>query len=321
MRTKRFWGTLVMLCVAVLLTANAAAQVTSARVEGVVKDQSDAIIPGATLIARNVENNLSYETISDDAGRYIFPSLRPGIYTISAELPGFKRTTLSELRFSVGDAATIDLILELGQITEEVTVTAAAPTVDKVSSSIGKVVEQEQIENLPLLNRNPMMLYYMQAGVNPTRRADTSQQQRGSVDGLRTISNNVTVEGVYAQDPFLDQSPANPSFAVPSESVSEYRVVTSSASAEYGRGAGAQVQAVYKSGTNNLHGSVYDYLRNTELNANNFFSNRQGQERPTFLRNQFGFALGGPIVKDRAFIFGSWEGIREKKDTILNRVV
>jgi len=300
------------------MAAMVMAQVTGARLEGVVKDQTQAVIPGATVIATNEATNIAYETTTNMSGFYLFARVPPGTYTIAAELPSFKRNVKRGVRLQVGDTATIDFLLETGEISDEVIVTGEAPTVDRVSQVIGNVVQEEQIQELPLVNRNPMMLYYLQAGVNPTER-EGGQQQAGAVDGLRTIANNVTVEGVYAQDPFLDQSPANPSFAVPSEAVGEYRVVTSSASAEYGRGAGAQVQVVYRSGTNEFHGSAYDYVRNTVLNANNFFNNRQGTERPSFKRNQFGFSFGGPIIKNRAFFFGTYEGVRERRDSVENK--
>jgi len=294
------------------------AQVTTARLEGVVKDATDAVVPGVAVTAINEATNLTYETLTNETGLYIFPRLIPGTYTITAELPGFKRSVTTSIPLQLGDTATVNLDLETGEISEEVIVTGEAPTVDRVSQVIGNVVQEDQIKELPLLDRNPMMLYYLQAGVNPIER-DGGQQQTGNVDGLCTIANNVTVEGVYAMDPFLDFSPANPSFATPSESVGEYRVVTSSASAEYGRGGGAQVQVIYKSGTNEFHGSAYNYLRNTIFNANNFFNNRQGVERPTFKRNQFGFSVGGPIWKNRAFFFGTYEGERQREDTIVNK--
>ncbi|MFH1573433.1 MAG: carboxypeptidase regulatory-like domain-containing protein, partial [Acidobacteriota bacterium] len=320
MPTKRMTGARIALAVlvsSVLLAALTMAQVTGARLEGVVKDQTQAVIPGVTVAATHEATNITYDTVTNMSGFYLFPRLPPGNYSISAELPSFKRNVKRGVPLQVGDTVTVDFVLETGEITDEVIVTGQAPTVDRVSQVIGTVVQEKQIAELPLMNRNPMMLFYMQAGVNPVER-EGGQQQAGTVDGLRTIANNVTVEGVYAQDPFLDFSPANPSFAVPSEAVGEYRVVTSSASAEYGRGAGAQVQVVYRSGSNEFHGSAYEYVRNTVLNANNFFNNRQGTDRPTFKRNQFGFSLGGPIIRNRAFFFGTYEGVRQRRDSIAN---
>ena len=154
-----------------------------------------------------------------------------------------------------------------------------------------------------------------------------NQQEVGQVDGLRVSSNNVTVEGIYAQDSMLDNGPGMVSLPTPVDALAEYTVVTSSAAAEFGRGGGAQVQAIYRSGTNDFHGSVYEFNRNTVYNANNFFLNRQQTDdgskakRPVFLRNQYGFSLGGPIKRERIFFFGTWEGQRERQATVVNRNV
>lgn len=149
----------------------------------------------------------------------------------------------------------------------------------------------------------------------------------GTVDGLRVVANNLTVEKIWAQDPMLDNGPGMVSTPTPVEAPAEYTVVTSSAAAEFGRGAGAQIQAIYKSGTNEFHGTVYEFNRNTVYNANNFFLNKQPTKdgskakRPAFLRNRYGFSLGGPIKREKIFFLGTWEGQRERQAQVINRTV
>ncbi len=280
-----------------LLIRSTPAQVTTAQLEGVVQDITEAVVPGVTIVATNEATNISYETVTNETGFYLFPKLTPGRYTVVSELPGFKRNVQPGFPLLIGDTVTLNFTLQVGDITEKVIVTAGSPTVDRVSQSIGNVVKEDQIKDLPLIDRNPLALFYLQAGTNPRNRPQAGGSDQGgvgNVDGLRVEANNVTVEGISAQNPFITFSPAVSMMPVPLEAVGEYRVVTSSASAEYGREAGAQVQIIYNSGTNELHGNLFNFHRNTVLNANNFFNNRQGNERPTFLRNQFGFSLGGP---------------------------
>jgi hypothetical protein len=320
----------VLLC----LPAGAGAQVTTARLEGVVRDSTGAIIPGATVVVTNVGTNIPYEALTNDAGFFFLPQLPPGTYTVSCELKGFKRSVVQDLRLQVGDTRTVQLTLEPGEISEQVLVTAEATPVDLTSQNIRNVVQERQITDLPLNGRNAMNLFYLQAGANPlvaSRAVEANpmfnQQQVGTVDGLRVVANNVTVEGIWAQDPMLDNGPGMVSMPTPVDALAEYTVVTSSAAAEFGRGAGAQIQAIYKSGTNEFHGTVYEFNRNTVYNANNFFLNKQPTKdgskakRPVFLRNQYGFSLGGPIKRERIFFFGTWEGQRERQAQVINRTV
>lgn len=318
-----------LLSVYVILTAlslhPAFAQTAGARLEGILRDASQAVIPGVTVTATNEGTNISHTSLSNDAGLYVFVNLPPGTYTLTSELQGFKRYVNKGIVVRVGDTLTINIALETGDIATEVVVSAAAPLIDVTSGKIGSVVQEKQVLDLPLNGRNPMMLFYLQAGTNPRDSLSDSgpfmQQAIGSVDGLRTNASNVKVEGVWANEPSYDMSPALPAIPVPQESVGEYRVTTSSASADAGRGSGAQVQVVYRSGTNNLHGSVYEFNRNTAYNANDFFNNRAGAARPVFLRNQYGAALGGPIRKNKAFFFVNWEGQRQIQGIIENVTV
>jgi len=304
---------LTLLLLVCLFPPEAGAQVVGARLEGIVKDASQAVIPGVTVTATNEGTGISYTGLTNDTGFYVFVNLPPGSYALTCELQGFKRYVNKGILLKVGDAVSINIVLETGDIQTEVVVTAAASLIDLTSNKIGAVVQERQIMDLPLNGRNPLDLFLLQPGASPLG--------GGSVTGLRTNANNTKVEGIWASDASFDSAPTFSAAPVPLEAVGEYRVTTSSASAESGRGSGAMVSVVYKSGTNSFHGSVYEFNRNTVYNANNFFTNKQGQPRPVFLRNQFGASIGGPIVKNKTFFFFNYEGQRQIQANIVNRNV
>jgi len=296
------------------------AQSVSARLEGVLRDQTQAVIPGVTVTVTNESTNISATNVTGDAGRYAFLSLIPGSYTVTAELPGFKKAVQTGLVLQVGDSKTIDITLQPGDVSQEVTVVSETPLIDLTSTKIGSVVEERQVLDLPLNGRNAMMLFYLAAGANPLDRLG-SQQQVGGIDGLAPHTNNVKVEGLFSGNAGYDYTPAYPNTPVPQEAIGEYRITTSGASADAGRGSGAKVSVYLKSGTNQLHGSVFEYNRNTILSANNFFNNRQNAPRPQVNRNQFGTSLGGPIIKNRTFWFGTIEWQRQRQGFVQNRQV
>jgi hypothetical protein len=289
------------------------------RLEGFVNSSSHDGIPGVTVTTTNEGTYISHTTVSNSTGHFVFLNLSPGKYTLVCELQGFTRLIHKGIVLQVAGIVTIDIELQVGELNAEVVVNAAAPMLDLATNRVGDIVQERQLADLPLNGRNPMMLFYLQAGTNPYDAIGSSQQAVGSVDGLRTNANNVKVEGVWASDPSVDMSPAAPNVSLPLEAVGSYRVTTSSAGADEGRGSGAQVSVAYKSGTNRFHAGVYDFNRNTIFNANNFFSNRQQQDRPKFLSNQYGATFGGPIIKNRTFLFVSWEGLREIQGTVSNR--
>src|SRR5207247_2623813 len=166
------------------------AQTAGARLEGIVKDSTLAVIPGVTVSATNEGTSISYTSVTNEAGLYVFVNLPPGTYSLSSEVQGFKRYVNKGISLKVADSATINITLETGDISNEVLVNAAAPLIDVSSGTIGPVVQERQVLDLPLNGRNPMMLYYLQAGTNPRDAIASSQQAVGSVDGLRTNANN-----------------------------------------------------------------------------------------------------------------------------------
>lgn len=313
-------GCMLAMLALVLPLPAAMGQAVSARLEGLVQDQSQAVIPGVSVTATNAGTNITYESITNEAGRYVFVALPPGPYALTAELPGFKKIVLTGILLQIGDARTVNMILQAGDISESITVVAEAPLMDLTTTKIGAVVETRQILELPLVGRNAMLLFYLQAGTNP-KDGVAGQQQRGGVDGLAPNTNNIKVEGIFSGVAGYDFSPADPSTPVPQEAVGEYRVTTSGSGADAGRGSGAQVSVFLKSGTNAFHGAVFEFARNTFLNANNFFNNRARAPRPPIQRHQFGFSLGGPIIKNRTFFFGTLEWLRQNESQIQNRQV
>lgn len=302
------------------LPARLDGQAVSARMEGSIQDTSRANIPGAVVVAAEQQTGLRTQVAASETGRYVFPNLAPGLYTVSAEFTGFKRVVVADVALQVGDARTLDLVLATGDVSESVTVTSEASLVNTSTARVGAVVQNRQAVDLPLNGRDAMMLFYLQAGTNPIDRF-ASQQQNGVVDGLGPHTSSIKVEGIMASNPGFDYAPSRPSTPVPQEAVGEYRITTSGDSSDAGRGSGAQVKVFVKSGTNQFHGSAFEFNRNTAFNANNFFANKGGQSRPVLRRSQFGFSFGGPIIKNRTFFFGTAEWQRQNSESIENRFV
>lgn len=296
------------------------AQAVSARLEGFVQDPSRAVIPAVTVSAVHEGTGIRSQAISNDAGRYVFPNLPPGSYSVSAEVAGFKKAVVNGILLQIGDSRSLDLLLAPGEVTESVNVTAEATLVNTSTVRLGAVVQNRQAVDLPLNGRDAMMLFYLQSGTNPIDRFG-SQQQNGIVDGLGPHTSSIKVEGIMASNPGFDYAPSRPSTPVPQEAVGEYRITTSGDSSDAGRGSGAQVKVFIKSGTNQFRGSAFAFNRNTAYNANNFFANKSGQERPVLRRNQFGFSLGGPIIRNRTFFFTTAEWQRQNAESIENRFV
>ncbi len=311
-------GTLVFLTLLVLMVGALCfapsvtmAQTSGGRIIGTVTDSSGAVIPGATVTATR-EQAATIVTQTNEAGRYTLTGLTPGVYTLTVEAPNFKKVVLTDIIVEVGGVVTRDVTLEPGEITEEVVVTASEQPVVEVGKgpSIGDVVDARRVLDLPLNGRNPMDLIQLQAGV-----------VGGNVSGNRTTSNNIRVDGVQAQDNFIQEDISNTFIPTSVDDVAEFRVTTSPVDAEYGRGGGAQVDVVTRSGSNEFHGSVFYFHRNTALNANEFFNNQVGAPRETLLRHQFGFRLGGPIIRNKTFFFGLYEGERMSTGDTVTRIV
>ncbi len=307
------------LLIAVLSASASFSQTNNARLEGTVQDQSAAVIPNATVTAVNTQTQARTSVRSNPEGAFVIPTLQPGLYTVTVDAAGFRKAVLNNVELNV--AATVSQIvkLEIGQTTESVVVEANQTRVQTTDSQISRAVTLKDIDTLPQLGRNPITLAVFQPGVQIDVRAG-QDASFSHVNGLRQGSNNSTLDGIDVNDstaPRLGLSLTSNN----TDSVEEFRVVTQGGKAEYGRSAGAQVELITRSGTNQYHGSAFDYLRNTALNANDFFNNQSGGAVPKYIRNIYGGSFGGPIRRDKTFIFGNFRGTRTRQEQVRNRTV
>ena len=289
------------------------AQVTGARVEGVVTDESKAMVPGASVSITNAETGIGRTVATNTAGRYVFASLPPARYDLEASLPGFKTTLRPGITLTIGAEVVMNLTLSLGEVTEQITVSGEAPLVETRSGAISGVVEESVIRELPLNGRSFTNLMQLQPGVMITR-AGTQAELSGlgdkmSLGGARPHQMSFLLDGAD----MMGKDNTNPAGAsgilMGVDTIQEFRVSTSAFSAEFGRNAGGVISAVTKSGTNDFHGTAFEFLRNDNLDARNFFDI---PDKPEFKRNQFGATVGGPVVRNKTFFFGSYEGLRER---------
>ncbi|MBX9601820.1 MAG: TonB-dependent receptor [Bryobacteraceae bacterium] len=300
-------------------------QIQTGRIEGTVQDSSGAVIPGAKLSAINVKTQVKVDMEADASGYYIFPSLQPGFYTVSAEAPGFRKASVTNIELNLGVTLRQDIRLEVGTVTDTVTVEASAVRVQTSEATIQRAVTMRDIDTLPQLARNPIALATFQPGVQIGTTAGDPSFAR--INGLRQGSNNNTLDGIDVNDSVLPRLGLTLN-ATNTDSVEEFRIITNGAKAEYGRNAGGQVELITRSGTNRFSGNLFEYHRNTVLNANNFFNNTSGQQRPKFIQNQFGGSFGGPVLipkvyngKDKLFFFYNYQGSRVAQQVVRNRTV
>lgn len=302
-----------LLTLLLLLAPAAFAQGERATVTGTVTDSSGAIIPDAAVAIRNTETNVTTRTTTNSAGLFYAPALPPGLYDVTTNKQGFRPSRLSELRLTVGLTATVNVTLEIGTVTDTVEVTATAVQLEAQTSGLGKVVEQRRVVELPLLGRNPLALAATAPGVIPT------SGQRGTGQDIVGVSTTAQINGGLAQQNgvLIDggesrgTTESGNAYTVPIEAVGEFKVETSTYSAEFGRAAGGIVNVATKSGTNQIHGVAFEFLRNDHLNANSWQNNRNNVPKGLFQRNEFGAGVGGKIIKDRTFFYAIYEGIRQ----------
>ena len=317
-RIRRFRACVWAFCLA-FSAAAMFAQFESATLTGIVTDSSGQVIPNVSVKAINEGTSVEAASITNGEGRYNFPSLRPGSYRVVAATTGFKQFVSSGVVLQVNQAARLDIALTIGTVTEEVKVTGEAPVLETESGSRGAVIDHTKIVELPLNGRDYNQLALLSPGVlAPTPRLQ-SVGFRGvfNVNGNRAFQNAFQLDGVDNTSYSNSFRGLNVQVIQPSvEALQEFKIQTNAYSAEFGRSAGALVNAVIRSGTNELHGSVFEFLRNSQLDASNFFANKAGLNKPFRQRNQFGAAAGGPIIKNKTFIFGDYEGLRDAAGTI-----
>ncbi|MFQ5662626.1 MAG: TonB-dependent receptor domain-containing protein [Terriglobia bacterium] len=294
-------------------------QTTTAALRGTVTDPAGAVVPGATITVRNVDTGRTYTTETNDLGVYFIPGLPPGSYTVTAEKEGFQRLVREGIVLMVNQEGVADLSLALGTIAQEVVVREGVSLVETEGATISGVVEEKQIKELPLNARDFYQLALLEPGVaSIATNAFQSPWQnttngKFAANGMRPTMNTTVLDGSEVSDPGHNQplgGVSGAAFGV--DGTREFRVLTNMYTAEFGRNGGAVVQAVTSSGSNTVHGSVYEFIRNDTLDARNFFDDPTAPI-PKLRRNQFGFSLGGPIAKDRTFFFFNYEGFRERK--------
>ncbi len=287
-----------------------------ARVSGRVTDASGAVVPDVKIVITNTDTGTARDTKTNDLGYYTVPLLPPGNYKIAAEKQGFRGREQTGIVLQVDQQATIDFTMQVGQLNQEVSVTAAPPLLDTVEPSVGQVIENRQVVEFPLNGRNYVTLALLSAGT--TDPIAGSRAQGFSSGGQRVSANNYLLDGGDNNSYELADAGRMGGMVAPSiDAVQEFKVQTNSYSSEYGRGTGATINVTIKSGTNDIHGTAFEFLRNDAVDAKNFFASPTAPN-PQYQRNQYGFAAGGPIVKNRLFIFGDWEGtnIRQAQSAV-----
>src|SRR5438552_1069572 len=297
------------------------AQVTGATLSGTVTDTSGAVIPGVTISIKNRATGVGRTVMADEAGLYSAPNLQAGGYDVTATQPGFSTVVQSTSLLTVGAEQQRNISRKAGETAQILEVTEAAPMVQVTSSVLSGVIESTTMRELPLNGRDWASLATLSPGVTGLNgevqmpfESGALRGNRGfgsqlSISGGRPTQNNYRLDGLSIAD-YTNGSGSVVGVTLGVDAIQEFSVITSNYSAEYGRTSGGVINAISKSGTNAFHGDVYEFLRNDKLDANDFFSNRAHQPRPTLRRNQFGAAAGGPIRKDRTFVFGDYEGIR-----------
>src|SRR5262245_24294220 len=300
---------LALLAIVLAVIPLVRAQSFTGAILGTVKDPSGAVMPGVTVTITNVATNVRSEGLSDDQGTFIAPELQPGRYTLEATLPGFKRAVREGIVLQVQQRAQVDIVMAVGEVSESIEVTADAQLTETTTSSLGKIVDNPRILNLPLNTRNVYSLIFLTPGVTGSV-GNQYNSMSYAVNGARATMMDTLIDGVTASFPTVNGFTGISVF--PSvDAIDEYKVMGANYSAEFGRSLGSVLNVIYKSGTNHFHGSAYEFLRNSVFDANNFFSNRRGEELGSFKRSQFGATATGPIRRDRTFFMASYEGLRE----------
>ena len=328
----------IILCSVLLCGAQAFGQGTSSTLSGTVTDSQGAVVPGANISIKNVDTGQVRQVSTDGSGYYRVEALPVGHYEVRAEHPGFK-ANVTNLTLTVAEEASANFKMEVGSVTEQVVVPSVGDSVETTSATMGGLVDEKKIRDLPLNGRSFDQLIFLQPGVTVATAAGSSPNQgRGtkfSVGGARLTSNLFMLDGTDMNDSqnFTPGGAGGQMFGV--ESIKEFKVITHNAPAEYGRSMGGIINAVSNTGTNNFHGDLFEFLRNSALDAKNYFDNAN-LPTPPFKRNQFGGSVGGPILlphfgeggpvvgyngKNKLFFFANYEGLREVLGVTKNAVV
>src|ERR1700676_489810 len=317
---------LIAIAFGLSLAASTYSQVTGANLSGTVTDASAAVIPGAEVSAKNTATGITRNATADANGFYTIPNLQPAPYEVRVTAKGFN-TAVSNITLAVGAQQTLNIPLKIGETSQTVQVTEAAPQIDLSSSTLTGQVESQTVVDLPLNGRDWTSLATLHPGVAAIEEQmgyETSARgNRGfgselTISGQRTTTNNYRLDGISVND-YANSGPGNViGAALGVDASQEFSVLTGGFSAEYGKAAGGVVNAITKSGSNAFHGDAYEFLRNSALDSRDYFSRTSNTPLAQFKRNQFGGSAGGPIIKDKTFIFGDYEGMRQVKGITTN---
>src|SRR6266478_49653 len=307
----RVWACFAAVCV---LTSQVAS-----RISGTVRDPSGAVVSGVGVVATDVDRGTKLNTTTNDSGRYSFPNLGVGKYVISAEMTGFKRSSTEAITLDVNQAVDVNITLEVGAVSEQVEVTGAAPLLQQNDTQVGGLIENKAVNDLPLAARDVMQLALLAPGVVNSTNNSRHQTERASwigsfsVHGQSAKYNQYLFDGLSGKEMQHETNMFSPSI----DAIQEVKIETANYDAEFGSEAGGHINVVTKSGTNQIHGALYEFLRNDKPNAKEEYAARKSELR----RNTFGAAVGGPIKKDKTFYFGSWESMRLRQGFTQNTTV
>ncbi|HEY7058316.1 MAG TPA: carboxypeptidase-like regulatory domain-containing protein, partial [Vicinamibacterales bacterium] len=308
MRTRRF--SLVMALLLAMLPVVAHAQTGAASMTGLVTDQTGAAVPGATVTATNQATNVPYTAVSNDAGNYTITSVPIGTYIVKAELSSFKTATTKPIAVEAKQILRLDFKLEVGGLEQSVEVTGESPVLQTESATVGEVISGTTVSSLPLNGRNTGQLSLLLPGVvTPNPSTFTAIRNVGSggrpyVNGNREQTNNYTIDGVDMNESIDNLVAYQPS----PDALAEISVETNNYAADSGNVAGAVISNVIKSGTNEYHGNVFDFYRNSRMDANSWQNNRSNAAKPDRRQSIYGGTFGGPILKNTLFFFGNFQG-------------
>src|SRR6266404_1927914 len=298
-------------------------------ITGVITDSSGAAVGNAKVTLTNMDNAEKRTIETDASGNYTFVNILPGRYKLEGEKTGFKKFVQEPIVVQIESGLRVDISLQVGAQTETVEVTSEAPLLQSETQSLGQVVEQRSVTELPLNGRNPLALVGLVPGVVQQGTPSAGNSSAGNPVGANPFAlgdfqigggmagqSQILIDGVPTTGAYLNVVTVIPT----QDAIEEFKVQTNNLGPEYGRFAGGVINLSTKSGTNSFHGSAYEFLRNKLLNANDFFANQSGTKRPPFTQNQFGANVGGPVKKDKLFFFSSYEGFRQRKGSILGPV-
>jgi hypothetical protein len=324
---RKTLGFVLSIVLLVVLSGSCLAQTETATLSGRVIDPSGAVIPGAEVVLTNMDTNIAQTVKANDEGLYVFTSVRPGKYRVAAGATGFKSLIKENLILHVQDEIAENFSLAVGSVTESVTVTADQLNINTQDATVSTVVDRNFVSNMPLNGRSFQTLLQLTPGVVATPAAYSTQGQF-SINGQRADTNYFTMDGASANNgcaagfglvqsgggalPGLTALGSTQSL-VSADAMEEFRVETSTYAPEFGRTPGGQISILSRSGSNNWHGSLFEYLRNDVLDANNWFGDRSALPKPKERQNDFGGTVGGPVIKDKTFFFFSYEGLRLRK--------